>query len=307
MRALPRARREGRRCSGVVCDLSRAAIARSKIAGLPVTELRPEHVEQYAGWRRTHRWRGVRTRGAKRTDPNEVVAVKDEPVSNASVNRDLALLAAAINRLVRLDLLAKNPVGRVRRGKEPSKARAIFSKDECAAFLAACDPHLRLFALAMLTCGARPSELRAVTWGDVSLGNRTLTIYRSKVRVGDAIPMHSALAAELDAVRKRRADARGRKVPDDERVFLSSRGQADWDHRWAWKKALKRAGLHRRKGLTLYSLRHSFATHYLEHGSPSDLQALMGHASYATTARYARAVSERARKGIEGLDVLGRV
>ena len=55
-----------------------------------------------------------------------------------------------------------------------------------------------------------------------------------------------------------------RIVPDDEPVFLSSRGRANWDHRWSWRKALERAGLHRRKGLTLYSLRHSFATHYLE-------------------------------------------
>jgi len=47
------------------------------------------------------------------------------------------------------------------------------------------------------------------------------------------------------------------------------------------------------------------ATHFLEHGSPSDLQALLGRASYATTERYVRAVGERARRGIEALDFAG--
>jgi len=57
--------------------------------------------------------------------------------------------------------------------------------------------------------------------------------------------------------------------------------------------------------LTFYSLRHSFATHFLERGAPADLQAILGHASYATTERYVRAVSERVRAGIEALDVAG--
>jgi integrase len=48
------------------------------------------------------------------------------------------------------------------------------------------------------------------------------------------------------------------------------------------------------------------ATHYLERGSPADLQVLLGHASYTTTERYVRAVSDRARAGIEALGVSPR-
>ncbi len=103
--------------------------------------------------------------------------------------------------------------------------------------------------------------------------------------------------------RKRSWKASSSAVALDEPVFLSSKGRANWDHRWSWRKALERAGLHRRKGLTLYSLRHSFATHYLERGSPADLQALLGHTSYATTERYVRAVSTRTRTGVELLDL----
>lgn len=221
------------------------------------------------------------------------------------VDRDSGTTSTAIGRLVRLGQLDKNPVARVRRPKEAKKARAVLSKGECARLLEACDPHLRIFCLGALLTGARPCELRALTWGDISFGMKTITIFRTKVGEGDAIPLHPELARELKLVKKRRARKRKRLVRDDEPVFLSSKGRPNWDHRWSWRKALGRAGLHRRKGLSLYSLRHSFATHYLERGSPADLQQLMGHASYATTERYVRAVGERARAGIEALEIAG--
>jgi integrase len=256
-------------------------------------------------WRRKRKWRGVRKPGATRKDPNVTVLVKREKVSNSSVNRDLALISAALGRLVRLGHLDRNAMARVKKAREPTKTRSVLSKEECGKLLDACDPHLRIFCLGALLTGARPCELRAVTWGDVNFGMKTMTIFRTKVGVGDAIPLHPELARELKLVKRRWAKKGKRPIPDDEPVFLSSKGRPNWDHRWSWRKALKGAGLHRRKGLTLYSLRHSFATHYLERGSPADLQQLMGHSSYTTTERYVRAVAERARAGIEALDVAG--
>ncbi len=292
---------EGRSANGIRrYETSRAALAQSRIAGQRVADLGPRDLERYMAWRRKRRWIGVRQKGAKRTDANVIILRKGETVSNSSVNRDLALISAAVGRLVRLGQLDRNPMARVKKAREPTKTRAVLSKEECAKLLDACDPHLRIFCLAALLTGARPSELRAVRWGDVSFGNRTITVFRSKVGVGDAIPMHPELARELKALKGRR-----RRGADDGPVFLSSKGRPDFDHRWSWKKALKKAGLDRRKALTLYSLRHSFATHFLERGSPSDLQQLLGHASYATTERYVRAVSDRARAGIEALDLAG--
>jgi integrase len=60
--------------------------------------------------------------------------------------------------------------------------------------------------------------------------------------------------------------------------------------------ALKGAGLLGRERITFHSLRHSFATHFLEGGgSGTDLMTQLGHSKLETTQIYAAAVSERRR------------
>ena len=146
--------------------------------------------------------------------------------------------------------------------------------------------------------GARISEVCSLSLGDVDLDAGLLRLFGkgAKERV---VPLgrfaRLALAAWLSP------DARGVIAPeqfarrgDAEAVFLNTRG-GRLSRQGAWGIVNKygvRAGLEGR--LTPHVLRHSCATHMLDHGADiRAVQELLGHASIATTQVYTMVSNER--------------
>jgi integrase/recombinase XerD len=148
--------------------------------------------------------------------------------------------------------------------------------------------------------GLRISEAVGLSLGDVDLGGHTLVAFGKggKERI---VPVgryaREALAAWLSP------SGRGALVPvrwarrgDAEAVFLNRRGgrltrQGAWGivHHYG-----DRVGLGDR--LTPHVLRHSCATHMLDHGADIRVvQELLGHASIATTQLYTKVSAQRLR------------
>lgn len=146
--------------------------------------------------------------------------------------------------------------------------------------------------------GARISEACGLSIGDLDLDGRLVRLYGkgSKERI---VPFGSAAAGALDdwfspRGRVRLVPERWQRRGDAEAVFLNLRGgrltrQAAW---LVVKKYGRRAGVS--EELSPHVLRHSCATHLLDHGADLRVvQEMLGHASISTTQVYTRVSQER--------------
>ena len=146
--------------------------------------------------------------------------------------------------------------------------------------------------------GARISEVCALSLGDVDLDGSLVRLFGkgAKERV---VPLgrfaRIALAAWLDdAGRGAMAPEQWARRGDAEAVFLNQRG-GRLGRQGAWAVVRRHgdaAGLGDR--LTPHVLRHSCATHMLDHGADiRAVQELLGHASISTTQVYTLVSNER--------------
>ncbi len=146
--------------------------------------------------------------------------------------------------------------------------------------------------------GARISEAVGLSIGEIDLDARLVRLYGkgSKERI---VPFGSSASRALEDWFS--GDGRAQLVPrqwrrrdDAEAVFLSSRG-GRLSRQSAWlvlKKYARRAGLG--DELSPHVLRHSCATHLLDHGADLRVvQEMLGHASISTTQIYTKVSQER--------------
>jgi integrase/recombinase XerD len=160
--------------------------------------------------------------------------------------------------------------------------------------------HRRDLALIELlyATGARISEAVGLSIGEIDMDARLVRLYGkgAKERI---VPFGSTAAAALDdwfspSGRAMVVPARWRSRDDAEAVFLNTRGgrltrQAAWQ---MIKKYGARAGIG--EELSPHVLRHSCATHLLDHGADLRVvQEMLGHASISTTQIYTKVSQER--------------
>lgn len=145
--------------------------------------------------------------------------------------------------------------------------------------------------------GARISEACGLSLGDIDLDDRLVRVFGkgAKERV---VPFGRSAATTLGEWlvegRRHLEPARWARRGDQEAVFLNTRGgrlsrQAAWA---VVNKYGERVGLADR--LSPHVLRHSCATHLLDHGADLRIvQEMLGHASISTTQVYTKVSQER--------------
>jgi integrase/recombinase XerD len=148
--------------------------------------------------------------------------------------------------------------------------------------------------------GVRIAELVGLDRADLDLPDGLVRVF-GKGRKERVVPIGRVARAAIDEyLRRGRPELEGRRRPPGDPVFLNVRGgrlsrQACWR---IVRDAGVRAGLG--NGLSPHVLRHSCATHMLDHGADIRVvQELLGHASIATTQVYTKVSAERLRQAYE--------
>ena len=194
--------------------------------------------------------------------------------------------------------------------REPQKIPLVISPDETKQLLAVTSSlKARILLSLSYGCGLRAGEVVRLKVKHIDNAQKIIRIEQSKGRKD----RHVMLSPEtLDLLRqwwKARPSYYDTATPLQERWLFPGRkpGKPMTTRQLSrlFHEAADAAGI--KKGVTLHALRHSFATHLLEHGTDIRIiQALLGHDKLDTTARYTR-VATGMIAGIESpLDLLSQ-
>jgi site-specific recombinase XerD len=207
--------------------------------------------------------------------------------------------------LRRLDLAAE-----IYHIREPQKIPLVMSQDETRRLLAVASS-LKARTLLSLGygCGLRAGEVVRLKVKHIDRAQNIIRVEQSKGRKDRNVMLSAEMLDLLRQWWKVRPSRHDAGTPMEERWLFpgAKRGQTMSTRQLnrLFHEAADAAGI--RKGVTLHALRHSFATHLLEHGTDiRKIQAVLGHDKLDTTARYTR-VATGMIAGIESpLDLLSR-
>lgn len=215
-----------------------------------------------------------------------------KPYSSGNQKNRLKAIKSFFRFLYRRGYLLQNLAASVEYPRlERRLPRVILTRDEARRILEAPDTKTptglrdRAIFETFYGTGIRCAELSNLTPDDVDTEEGVLRVIRGKGRRDRNVPLTRAAATAIDAYL---AKARPKLVRREKRfLFLQNRG-AKMDsgtlsrlvQQWARKARVK-------KHVTCHTFRHSVATHLLKgRADIRHIQALLGHASLATTERY---------------------
>ena len=194
---------------------------------------------------------------------------------------------------------------------EPQKLPLVMSIDEMKRLLAvASSLKTRVLLSLAYGCGLRASEIVRLKVKQIDRAQNIIRIEQSKGRKDRNVMLPAEMLGLLRQWWKARPSRYDTQTPVPERWLFPSRKLAGKPMTTRqlnrlFHEAADAAGI--KKGVTLHTLRHSFATHLLERQTHiRTIQALLGHTKLDTTARYAHVATGMISAVESPLDQLAR-
>ena len=254
----------------------------------------------------------------------------DRGLSHETINRDISSIKACLNRAVDWELIERNPLAKVKKARTDDcvKVRYLSNAEEKQLRNAIEDresrrreervsanawrqargyelledlrnhpftDHVKPLVILSLNTGARRGELFDLTWENVDLDRRIMTVTgaTAKSRRTRHIPLNREATSVFQVWRDLSQRSEGL-------VFLNDAGKRFDRVNTSWRKLLKDAGI---KNFRWHDMRHHFASRLVMGGVDlNTVRELLGHSDYAMTLRYAHLAPEHKLKAVEVLD-----
>jgi integrase/recombinase XerC len=232
-----------------------------------------------------------------------LASLKEQKISSKSINRKISSLKSFFKFLMRTDILKKSPMAGVTSPKSGKRLPVYVEEKDLQLLIRQIDfpdgwqgktDHLLINMF--YNTGARLSELITLKNNQIDLQLTTIRVI-GKGNKERMIPISSSLAEEIKLyqLEKRTLIMEEGAAPADT-LFVNHRGKTLY---------VKYAYLAVRKWLSLVTtidkksphvLRHSFATHLMNHGADlNSVKELLGHSSLAATQLYTHNSIEKLR------------
>lgn len=254
----------------------------------------------------------------------------EKGLSHETINRDISSIKACFNRAVEWEILDHNPLETVKKVRTDDRIKVRYlSVDEEARLRAALDAreerrrlerksanvwrksreyatfpdlseraftdHLKPLILLSLNTGSRRGELFDLTWENVDLDRRILTVTgaTAKSKRTRHIPLNREATSVLRAWRDQTEGGPGL-------VFKNDNGERFYRVDTSWRRLLRNGAI---TGFRWHDMRHHFASRLVMGGVDlNTVRELLGHSDYAMTLRYAHLAPEHKMKAVEVLD-----
>lgn len=229
-------------------------------------KIKPYHVEAFRDWLKTER-----------------------KLKNSSINRYIEILSKMFNLGIDNEVLAINPVSKVKMLLEDNHKIRFLTKEEEIQLYKELPDYLIPIVTTALQTGMRRGEILSLEWSQVDFELGYIEVLKTKSGKARSIPISDKLRKTLMKLDR-----------TSKYVFVNPKtGLPYVDIKKGYNKAVKDAGI---KNLTFHDLRHTVATRMVEKGI--DLlvvKDILGHSNIETTMRYAHPVPKRKLEAVESL------
>jgi integrase len=211
-----------------------------------------------------------------------------------ATNRELSVLRAAFNIAIKeWEWLKDNPVNKIKPWKEPPGRVRYLSDEEFDKLLNECRDWLKSIVTVARHTGLRKENILSLTWSQVDLFRRMITLHHTKNNERLSIPLNDTLMSLFKQL------SRVRHI-NSAYVFSKPDGSRYCSIHNEFKKAVKNAGI---TDFKFHDLRHCFASALVQKGVDLyQVQKLLGHRSNVMTQRYAHLSPEHLREAVNRLD-----